>query len=317
MATLYLDRKSLELRHEGQHLCLYEAGERRGTVPLNLLERVVMRGQASVTTGALGALAEAGISLLVLGGRQGRVPAILQGRWYGDTRRRIAQYRWHHDEPCRLGWARRLVLLKLRQQTAFLRQAQATRPDRRAPLGQAIAQLRRASDSLQAEAVASLSLGRLNGIEGAGAAAYFAAYTTLFPAGLDFTGRNRRPPRDPVNAALSLGYTLLHADAARACHLNGLDPYVGFFHEPAHRRESLAADLIEPLRPRIDHWVWRLFADRELRAEDFSREDGGCLMKKKARSLFYARYETLAPPLRRLLRRHGLVVARRLLEDHP
>jgi CRISPR-associated protein Cas1 len=174
--------------------------------------------------------------------------------------------------------------------------------------------LKTALAGLTATGAAELSLARLNGIEGAAAAAYFAAYTTVFPPSINFTGRNRRPPRDPVNAALSLGYTLLHFEAVQACYLTGLDPYVGFYHEPAHRRESLAADLIEPLRPHVDRWVWRLFADRDLRADDFVTENGGCLLKKEGRALFYARYETLAPPLRRLLRRYALRVARRLTE---
>jgi CRISPR-associated protein Cas1 len=61
-----------------------------------------------------------------------------------------------------------------------------------------------------------------------------------------------------VNACLSLGYTLLHFDAVRACHETGLEPYVGFYHEPAFARESLACDFIEALRPKVDEWVWRL-----------------------------------------------------------
>lgn len=315
MGTLYLDRKDLELRHEGKHLCLYEGGERRGTLPLNVVERVVIRSQATLTTGALGLLAEEGVGVLVLSGRHGRSAAILQGKAHGDTRRRIAQYRWHHDEACRLDWARRLVALKLRAQGRFLRQALVLRPDCRKPLHDGIEHIRRATTTLSDPSGPALSLGRLNGVEGAAAAAYFGAFNVLFPPGLNFTGRNRRPPRDPVNAALSLGYTLLHFEAVNACYANGLDPYVGFFHEPAYHRESLAADLIEPLRPHVDRWVWRLFADRELRADSFSEEDGGCLLKKNGRAVFYARYEVFIPPLRRLLRRYGLVVARRLTED--
>ncbi len=317
MGTLYLDRRDLELRHEGQHLCLYEAGERRGTVPLNQVDRVVMRGRATVTTGALCLLAEAGVALLALSGRQGRSAAILQGRPHGDARRRIAQYRWHADEAYRTGWARRLVALKLRAQLGFLRKLAAARPDCRAALESGIRQLQTAQSSLAALPDEALGIARLNGIEGAAAAAYFAAFTQVFPPSLRFTGRNRRPPRDPVNAALSLAYTLLHFEAVQACQISGLDPYVGFYHEPAHRRESLAADLIEPLRSYVDRWVWRLFADRELRAEDFVEDNGACLLKKEGRALFYARYETQAPPWRRLLRRYGLVVARRLLEPAP
>ena len=314
MATLYLDRKDLELRHEGQHLCLYENGCRRGTVPLQQVERIVMRGRATMTTGALGLLAEAGVALLVLSGRQGRSAAILQGRLHGDTRRRIAQYGWYAAEEARVPWARLLVTIKLRSQRVFLQKLAQARPELRGVLQASARQIGAALTGLMSVDPMPLTPARLNGIEGAAAAAYFAAFTQVFPPSLEFTGRNRRPPRDPVNAALSLGYTLLHFEAVQACHLNGLDPYVGFYHEPAHRRESLAADLIEPLRVHIDRWVWRMFADRELRAGDFVVDNGACLLKKEGRALFYARYETIAPPLRRLLRRYGLVIVRRLLD---
>ena len=206
------------------------------------------------------------------------------------------------------------MALKLRSQRVFLQKLLQARPDHRGVLQASARQIGEALSGLVSADEAALTPARLNGIEGAAAAAYFAAFTRVFPPTLDFTDRNRRPPRDPVNAALSLGYTLLHFEAVQACYLNGLDPYVGFYHEPAHRRESLAADLIEPLRVHIDRWVWRLFADRELRSEDFVVDNGACLLKKEGRALFYARYETVAPPLRRLLRRFGLVVVRRLLE---
>jgi CRISPR-associated protein Cas1 len=82
-----------------------------------------------VTTGVLGLLAEEGVALVALAGRHGRSVAILQGRSHGDTRRRIAQYRWHHDAAERLDWARRLVALKLRAQARFLGEALLIRPD--------------------------------------------------------------------------------------------------------------------------------------------------------------------------------------------
>jgi len=317
MGTLYLDRKDLEIRHEGKHLCLYEEGERRGTVPLNLIERVVIRGRATLSTGVLGLLAEEGVGLLVLGGRRGHSVAILQGRLHGDTCRRIAQYRWYADPAYRVAWARQLVLMKLRSAYRFLHQAGTRRPDCRKALHDGARQIEGAYRSLAAEAAEHCLLSRLNGIEGAAAAAYFGAFTSLFPESLAFRGRNRRPPKDPVNAALSLGYTLLHFEAVNACHAAGLDPYVGFYHEPAYNRESLAADLIEPLRTRVDAWVWRLFAERDLRAESFSKEQDACLMNKHGRQTFYARYEELARPLRRMLRRYALVVARGLAEEVP
>jgi hypothetical protein len=129
MATLYLDRKDLELRHEGRHLILFEGGSRRGTVPLLQIDRIVMRGRATISTGALGLLAEAGVALLVLSGRQGRSAAILQGRLHGDAQRRIAQYGWYAHEAERVAWARRLVALKLRAQVGFLGKLAQARTD--------------------------------------------------------------------------------------------------------------------------------------------------------------------------------------------
>jgi CRISPR-associated protein Cas1 len=207
------------------------------------------------------------------------------------------------------------VALKLRSQSRFLRQALQRRPDCRKPLWDGIEQIQRACAGIGRAEEGASTVQRLRGIEGAAAASYFSAFAPLFPADLAFAGRNRRPPKDPVNAALSLGYTLLHFEAVNACHAAGLDPYVGFYHEPAYHRESLAADLIEPLRASVDAWVWRLFAERDLRGESFVQEEGGCLLKKHGREVFYARYELFIRPLRCRLRRHCLLIARRLAGD--
>ena len=136
----------------------------------------------------------------------------------------------------------------------------------------------------------------------------------MLPESLGFTGRNRRPPRDPANAVLSLGYTLLHFEAVRACHGAGLDPMIGFFHELEFGRESLAADLIEPLRPRVDAWAWDQFRRQVLRVDDFRLEGDACLLGKNGRQRFYGEFEALARPLRRLLRRFTARLASGLAE---
>lgn len=316
MGTLYLDRKDLELRHEGKHLCLYENGAKSGTVPINLIDRVVIRGATTLTTGAIGALTEEGIGLVLLSGRHGKHLATVLGRPQGDAWRRIGQYRWYHDADYRARWARTLVLHKLRAQQRMLADALPLRPDCRKPLTDAYNRLAELLGKVQAQTLEAGTLPSLRGLEGAAAAAHFAALQSLFPSALGFTGRNRRPPRDPVNAVLSLAYTLLHFEAVAACHAGGLDPYVGFYHEPAYNRESLAADLIEPLRAHIDGWVWRLFADRVLREDHFTRNSDTCLLGKAGRERFYSTFEVRCRPLRRLLRRYVHRIAMRLIEDH-
>ncbi len=313
MGSLYLDRKALELGLDGGLMVIAEPGERPRTVPLKLLERVVVRGQATIDTRLLGALAEQGTPLLCLSGRHGRRTAIVLGEGHADGRRRLAQYRLCQDEGVKLAFARGLVAGKLQAQQRLLEAALAARPDARKPLfdgAQALAGV------LGALAAAD-TLDAVRGFEGAGAARYFAALTALFPDSLGFSGRNRRPPRDPVNACLSLGYTLLHAEAVGACHAAGLDPLLGFLHEPSYKRESLACDLVEPLRPRLDALVWTLFRERALAAEHFAADKGACLLGKTGRQTFYARYELAARPWRRWLRRQAHALARRLLEAAP
>ncbi len=153
------------------------------------------------------------------------------------------------------------------------------------------------------QAGTGMALESLRGIEGSAARAYFAGMAAVFAPALGFSGRNRRPPRDPVNACLSLGYTMLHLQAVQATQARGLEPLLGFYHRPAFGRESLASDLIEPLRPQVDRWVWQQFRDGNLRPEHFTHDRGACLLGKAGRQRFYGAWEAAAGPLRRWLRR--------------
>jgi CRISP-associated protein Cas1 len=157
----------------------------------------------------------------------------------------------------------------------------------------------------------------LRGVEGAAQAAYFRAYTALFPEALGFHNRNRRPPCDPVNACLSVGYTLAHFEAVRAAHAAGLDPFLGFFHEIAFGRESLACDLIEPVRPGVDAWVWEMFRSRGLRGEHFTVDKGACLLEKAGRARFYERFKPFLDSAANRLRGYCRLLARALRSEAP
>lgn len=310
MSSLYLDRKNLGIKLDGQALALYEDGARKGSVPLHLLDRVVLRGNVQLESRVLGALSERNIGLLVLSGRNTEATAMLASRAHSDSTRRLGQYRTSMDVDLRTPLARWLVLVKVRAQLRLLKRAMAGRPDLRHPLTGASQTLSGIIGQLRQEQLA-ISLDSLRGFEGAAAAAYFGCFTQLFAPSLNFTGRNKRPPPDPVNACLSLGYTLLHYDAVRACHIVGLDSMLGFYHDLSFGRESLACDLMEPLRPQMDAWVWQLFRERELRLEHFSDDNGRCLLNKTGRQRFYAFYESHAASARRLLRRYGYALGKR------
>ena len=310
MTTLVLDRSDLELRVDGAALGLYERGERRGSLPVKLLERVVIQGDMKISAGVLTKLADADVAMLLLSRRHARRVAVVLGGGHNDAAIRLAQSQLVLDPEWCAQWAHRQVLAKVRGQARVLRHAAGERPDCRKPLTDALQTLAGIMTTLQAHDSNPAPMERIRGLEGAAAHAYFQGFSAVFAPSLGFTGRNRRPPRDPVNAALSLGYTLLHFDAVRASYMAGLDPLLGFYHRPFFGRESLASDLIEPLRPQLDAWVWQCFRKRDLRAEYFAKDRDACLLTKAGREFYYPGFETFVRPLRRYLRRQSRVLAR-------
>ncbi|MEN9481198.1 MAG: hypothetical protein RLZZ298_2593 [Pseudomonadota bacterium] len=296
MTSLYVDRRGVELKADGEALVFTEGGERVGTVPLHPLSRVFLRGDVKLTASLLGKLGEHGIGVVILSGRKG-TPSLLLGRPHNDAARRIAQYRLSLDETYCLGFSRAIVAAKIQGQLDLIRERLAADAMHRYPLTTCEKRL----TGMIAQIDLQNSIASLRGLEGAAAASYFEALGEILPESLHFHGRNRQPPRDPVNALLSLTYTLLHAEAVLALYGTGLDPFIGFYHALNFGRESLACDLMEALRPQADRFVLALFRQGTLSADDFSKTDGACLLDKAGRSRYYAAYESQAENFRRQL----------------
>ena len=141
------------------------------------------------------------------------------------------------------------------------------------------------------------SIQSLLGIEGAIAAAYFGRFSTLlkprdFDSQWDFNGRNRRPPRDPVNALLSFGYAMLAKDCAVALLAEGLDPWWGLYHQPRHGRAALALDIMEPFRPAVvDSAVISAINTGMVQKSSFDSGSNGCILKAEGRKAFIRAYD--------------------------
>ena len=313
MGTLYLDRRHAELQLEAGRLRVRHPETGLRDLPIALLERVVITAGVTLESSLLAALASAGVAVLILNPRNLDRVAFVLGRPHNDLALRLSQYRHLDDSAWQARWAHHLVTAKLRGQRQLLGDALTQRPDLRLALVKGGERL----DAALARCTADASPESLRGQEGAAAAGYFQALGALFPGSLGFAGRQRRPPPDPVNALLSLTYTLLHFDAVRAAYAAGLDPYLGFYHLPAFGRESLASDLVEPLRPLADHFVWRLFAEQTIRPDHFSRDRGACILGKAGRAQFYTRFEEFAAIPRARLRRQCRALARVLRRSAP
>lgn len=303
MGTLYLDQKDLVVRLDGNGLALYQGMERCGTVPIKPLERVVCWGSSiSIETRVFHRLAEEGVTLIFLSGKQGRFAGSLNGRLHLNAPVRLAQYRASMHELFCLHLSRQLISKKLQGQSLWMEWLEQKVRGNRVEIKEA---QRRLSEALE-NAKQADSLESLRGIEGSAAAAYFAGFALGFIPSLGFTGRQKRPPPDPVNACLSLTYTMLYRELVREALICGLDPVIGFYHQFEYGRESLAADLVEPFRPDVDRWVWSLFHEKRLSAREFTTEQerSGCYLNKEGRAVFFEAYEQwMGSGTRSLLRR--------------
>jgi CRISPR-associated protein Cas1 len=264
MRVLYVVEQGAVLRRAGELLLVERDRETLARVPLLRLQLVLLFGNVHVTTPTLATLLERGIELVLLTA-DGEYRGRLVGPESGSAELRVRQLEAARDEEFALELARRFVRGKLRNQGVLLLRELDEHPD-----------LRSALDALRDALLRASRAGGLGGLlasEGYGSGAYFTALAQLLPASLGFSGRQRRPPPDPVNALLSLGYTLLTQRAVSALRAVGLDPSVGFLHQFRPGRPSLALDLIEEFRPAVDALVLRLLKDGELTRDHFAPPD--------------------------------------------
>jgi CRISPR-associated protein Cas1 len=122
--------------------------------------------------------------------------------------------------------------------------------------------------------------------------AYFACWPQLLGDRWSFTGRNRRPPTDPVNALLSFAYGLLRMQVTAAVHLAGLDPYIGYLHEVSRGQPALVLDLMEEFRPLVaDNLVLAVINTREIKPDDFTESLGAYRLSEGGRKTFLQAFE--------------------------
>ena len=312
MRLVHVDRAGAALSEESGRLVVRADGERIATLPLKTIDRIVVTAHAALATALLVRLLEQGTGVLVAPEAFRRFEPLHVVPARADARRRLLQYAAAANPRAAARIAAGIVRLRLTGQAGVLRELAG---DGRLPAA-------RADEAVAAIATMAGRIGgrdetgQIRGAEGAGAAAFFGAFRAAFPAALAFEARRRRPPPDPVNVCLSLGYTLAHHEALHALSETGLDVACGFLHEPLAGRDSLACDVTEPLRAIVERFVAGLFRADGLRPDHFSVKDGACMMGKAGRRLFYERHAAeAAPRLREVARSTAAWLLRELGAD--
>lgn len=283
MTTLYLTEQGAVVTKTGERLLVRKDGALLHDVPALHVDQIVVFGNASFTTPAVRYVLENGIDVAYLSSH-GTYRGRFQPAWAKDASIRQQQYQRSLEPAFCLSIAQAIVAGKIRNAVAFCRRQRRLSRDGK--------QHAHAMEALLPKVPTATTLDQLMGYEGSAAALYYRVLRSLFKTDMGFQRRQAHPPTDPVNALLSLGYTLLYNQMFAAVNIVGLDPYQGFFHQRKHGHAALASDLIEEWRAIIvDSVVLTVINRREIKRDDFQSAERGLRLSKPALQRFVTRYD--------------------------
>jgi len=287
---LYVQSAGAKVGRSGAELVVETRDGEKRKLRIADTSHVALFGAVQISTQAIQELCERGIPIAYLSSG-GWFYGMTRGMDHKNVELRRQQFTVAADAGRALQIAKRLVVVKIRNSRTLIRRNAEEAPAR------ALARLK----ELAVTAEDAPSLESLLGIEGTAARVYFEAFGALLKppggsdervSGFDFDGRNRRPPRDPINALLSFGYALLAKDLTIALQAVGFDPYLGFYHQPRYGRPALALDLMEEFRPLVvDSIVLSAVNTGAVNRHDFVRRGGAVALTPAGRTKFLRAYE--------------------------
>jgi CRISP-associated protein Cas1 len=292
---LYVQSPGSYLKKDGDQIVIEENKKRIAEARYMDTSQVVLFGHSGISTPALHECfrRDIPVTFMTYGGW---FLGHTVGTGHKNVMTRTLQYQTSFDPKACLKLARKLVAAKIYNCRTLLRRNWKS-PE--AEDGRAPASLLQAMKNDIAQAGRAETMAELLGIEGNAARRYFEHLPSMFSPdkrdekmGFDFHGRNRRPPKDPVNALLSFAYAMLTREWTVTLSAVGLDPYRGFFHQLRHGRPALALDMMEPFRPlAADSTVLMAINNGEVRPADFIHSAAGCNLKPEGRKRFIAAFE--------------------------
>ena len=298
--TLYVTTPEAYLSKDGLNVVVSVKQQEVFRIPAINIEGIVTFGYMGASPGLMKLCSDSGISLTFLS-PNGRFISRVQGATRGNVLLRKAQYALSDDEERSLHLAKLMIAAKIQNYRNILR-----RYIRDYGECQEVDEATRMLDTNKRNALNAKGKTELMGFEGIASNTYFDVLPKLIlnqKEAFPFHGRNRRPPKDAVNAMLSLAYTLIANDITAALEAVGLDPYVGFLHTLRPGRTSLSLDLMEEFRAYLgDRFVLSLINMRQITPKDFlyQGEDGVILTDSGRRTFISAwqnrKRETITHP---------------------
>lgn len=281
MSTLYITTQGATIRRRSGQFVIFKKSDILQNVPETHVKQIILVGNVNLTTPVVSFCLEQQIEVVFLsqGGK-------FRGRLNGDASRSVQlrrrQYERALDKQFCLKQAQAIVAGKIQNQIAFARRQ----------AGNVSANEFHTLKTLVQKAQNAQSIESLLGIEGSASAIYFRLFGKWIPEPFKFSQRTAHPPKDEVNALLSLTYTLLYNRIATHLNMIGLDAYQGFFHQARNGHAALASDLVEEFRSVVaDALVIKLIRRKQLKPKDFERNDGEIQLSNEAKTTYFSEFE--------------------------
>ena len=288
--TLYVTTPDAYLSKDGLNVVISVNQKEIFRIPVHNIEQIVTFGYIGASPGLMKLCADSGVALTFLS-PQGRFISRSQGPTKGNVLLRKAQYQRSDNPDSTLPLCRLFIAAKIQNYRNILRRFVRDNGSD--------TDVERAADELsrcRRKVINADSVERVRGIEGDAATYYFGVFPHLIlnqKESFVFKGRNRRPPKDAVNAMLSFVYTLISNDVTAALETVGLDPYVGFMHALRPGRPSLALDIMEELRAYLgDRLVLSLINRKQITGNQFLQQgDESIIMTDDARRMIISAWQ--------------------------
>lgn len=284
MAVIYIKEQGAVIQKKGGRIAVSKNAQPLMEFPVSNIDGIALMGNVQVTAQALHFLMQQGIDISHY---------TYGGQYLGQTAAesskniflRLSQYELYNNETRRLEMAAAIVANKISNQLCVIsRHRWEEYPEWKKDAEQ----MRKLQEKISTAETAN----ELLGIEGMCSNIYFRTFGRMFCCDFEFHGRNRRPPRDPINVIISLGYTFLTKEICSALEAESFEPYLGFLHGIRYGRKSLALDIVEEFRqPVIDRMSLKMFNKRMLSKYDFENGDDRVILNTDGFRKFCTEYE--------------------------
>ena len=325
MPYIYVTEQGAAIRKSGRRLLVEKDGKKLADIQASKVEGVLIFGNVQFTTQAVRLMLEEDVEMAMFSQR-GRLLGKIVSPFTKNITLRKAQYEKFAGKEFALSFSFLIVDAKISNCIEFMKTYVHNHPE--TDIRSNIFYLVRLKDGLSSKTDDK----GLRGIEGIAATSYFDGFKEMVRERFPFPGRKKRPATDPVNALLSLGYTMVYNEISWLLDGMGFDPYLGYYHKPRYGHATLASDLMEEFRaPLVDRFTLSLVNNRVFQEDDFflHKPSGGMHLKKEPSKVYFAHYEKFiardnvteegAPPAsyRKLFLRQAERLKKAIADDVP